>query len=468
MIEEFIDAHDQPLIIPTIDEPNTNVIKQILKDMDLINDTLHIKNGKILSKLNREKIIQLANATKTNASSLISMPHDLQLCGGNINTINTQTQHITKIEQMNNINLEYLEKITSQNILLLKETEEIREWLVKEKEDKEKKERKIEEIRNLKKNEIQNKNQEQMNKIVEDVKKLVRPIQDMSSEMKSAISNSGLRRSDHRELAVGSPMKSNLPKRTYADTLTTPHYNLVIESNDPKHTGEEVVAQVKSKVDVVQLGIGVTEVRKLRNKKIIIGCGSEREREKFKKAVKEAAPNLTITEPKNRKPLLRLKGVAADLSDAKIEEAIVMQNSKLLDTLDLKQKKIKIIRRIKIRNSPMSNMIAEVDHGMWNMMKDQKIRIGYQIVPAVDQTPLVQCFKCLGFGHKAKDCDAALRCGRCAQSHDTRECDQTTKTPVCTNCKDRQNIETDHPAYSAQCPEWQKWDKIARSSVQYC
>lgn len=106
--EDFIDAHDQLSI--TQEESTIAVLKQIISDMDIIKDTLHPKNGKILTKPNREKIILLANTTKTNISSLLSMP-TLQPCSVNTNTPQNITyiikatvdETLTQLKHQNNL-----------------------------------------------------------------------------------------------------------------------------------------------------------------------------------------------------------------------------------------------------------------------------------------------------------------------------------------------------------------------------
>ena len=55
---------------------------------------------------------------------------------------------------------------------------------------------------------------------------------------------------------------------------------------------------------------------------------------------------------------------------------------------------------------------------------------------AVRYTPqcqIKQCFKCQAYGHKASVCTRNARCGKCAQEHETRECQ--SETIQCANCK---------------------------------
>ncbi len=63
---------------------------------------------------------------------------------------------------------------------------------------------------------------------------------------------------------------------------------------------------------------------------------------------------------------------------------------------------------------------------------------------------LVQCFKCCGYGHIAKNCWLSASCGHCAQTHETRECQQKDKSQ-CTNCTRGGRSDRGHKAWSESC-----------------
>jgi hypothetical protein len=63
---------------------------------------------------------------------------------------------------------------------------------------------------------------------------------------------------------------------------------------------------------------------------------------------------------------------------------------------------------------------------------------------------LVQCFKCCSYGHIAKHCRIEARCGHCAGLHETRNCNDKTKS-VCPCCKARGTPEHNHKAWSELC-----------------
>jgi len=60
------------------------------------------------------------------------------------------------------------------------------------------------------------------------------------------------------------------------------------------------------------------------------------------------------------------------------------------------------------------------------------------------QCQIKQCFKCQSYGHKASACTRKAKCGKCAQEHETKECQENTMQ--CANCKGS------HCAWSHECP----------------
>ncbi|CAK1583172.1 unnamed protein product [Parnassius mnemosyne] len=227
--------------------------------------------------------------------------------------------------------------------------------------------------------------------------------------------------------------------RSHAEAVIQPKYSVILESIDPRNSSHDIITQVKNDVDLIELGSHLKNCKKL-----------------------------TVSTLPAKNPQLRLIGVATDLDDTKLIKAVIKENVKLLSDLEDEQKTIKVLRRTKSRIRELTNVIVETTPQMWAKLKEQKLRLGYQVVSCVDQSPVTQCYRCLGFNHTAKDCKNEQRCGYCSETHDTRECRNINQAPKCCNCIDSQKTTLPHPAYSHECPEWSKWDKIARSSVTYC
>lgn len=256
---------------------------------------------------------------------------------------------------------------------------------------------------------------------------------------------------------------------TYASVAATPRYSLVIESIDPQHTSDDIVKTIKSSVDVIQMGIGICQLRKTRNQKVVIGCDSEPDRNSLEESLRSKNKKLTISKPNRRNPQIKLRGVIRELTDVQIEEAIIKQNASLLKEIPEEGRKLKVLRRTRASKKEVCGVVIETSPTVWRAIVDKKLRIGYQIVNAVDQSPVTQCYRCLGYGHLARDCDRDTICGNCSENHDSRDCQVPTDQFKCANCaSSNKGTNANHAAYSSVCPEWQKWDRIARSAVDYC
>lgn len=246
---------------------------------------------------------------------------------------------------------------------------------------------------------------------------------------------------------------------------TRPRFGLRLASGVPGKTSQELIDLVKTEVDVATLGIAVNQVRKTKGQGVVVTCDSEDDREALSRAIRGSNTNILATPLKNRRPQIRLVGVANDLNDAQIPAALVNQNKKIIPEVDPGD--IKVLRRTRGRNSSLFNVVLEVAPRVWANLKGRSVHLGYQIVPALDQSPMVQCFNCMGFGHTARECRGDTTCGYCSSDHETRSCPNRNGGPVCCHCT-RDGNTSHHPAYSAECPNWQRWDRIARLSVSYC
>lgn len=51
-----------------------------------------------------------------------------------------------------------------------------------------------------------------------------------------------------------------------------------------------------------------------------------------------------------------------------------------------------------------------------------------------DYVKVLQCYRCLSFGHFAKDCKRGSFCGHCAGIHATRDCMNRDLEAKCHNC----------------------------------
>ena len=72
----------------------------------------------------------------------------------------------------------------------------------------------------------------------------------------------------------------------------------------------------------------------------------------------------------------------------------------------------------------------------------------FQVERYKPQCRVKQCFKCQAYGHKADICKNKPKCGKCAQEHETRNCN--SEELKCANCKGA------HAAGDHECLRCQK------------
>ncbi|CAH2058241.1 unnamed protein product, partial [Iphiclides podalirius] len=237
------------------------------------------------------------------------------------------------------------------------------------------------------------------------------------------------------------------PKPSYARVAATPpppkpNHTLIVSSTDPKKTGENVIDIIRETLDTKTTGARVERVRKARNQKIVLSCGSKHDLDLTKiRQNKELKAEVA----KANNPLAIVRDVLAYHSDAEILQNIISQNKHLLQDIDMKTCVLRVKYRKKARNPLECHPVLELSPSVYRrLIEEGKIYIGLQRRPIFDHSPLVQCTKCLGFGHTRGVCQEKDKlCSHCGEAHKWEKCPSRLDglPPKCKNCK-----ESSHPS----------------------
>ncbi|GBP95346.1 hypothetical protein EVAR_85930_1 [Eumeta japonica] len=166
--------------------------------------------------------------------------------------------------------------------------------------------------------------------------------------------------------------------------------------------------------------------------------------------------------------------VMAYHKDADIIENVLAQNKHLVKDINLKEVTIRVRYRKRARNQLQCHPVLELSPSVHKrFLEAGKLYIDLQKVAVYDQSPLVQCAKCLGFGHTKAVCgEKTATCSYCAdKTHEWEKCPRRKQNeePKCKNCWENGiKTEANHEAFSNKCKVRQKWDEIARSRIAYC
>ncbi|XP_071646044.1 uncharacterized protein [Temnothorax longispinosus] len=264
-------------------------------------------------------------------------------------------------------------------------------------------------------------------------------------------------------------------QRSYSEAVKEKkNENMIIVKPVKQQESEATKQLVKEKIDIKNLAVGITKLKKGSKGAVILGCENETEMEKLKSTVRDKlGKEYKIMEPRRMVPKIKIINVGA--KEMKADE------ENLIDTI-LKQNKIdgdrngffirivkKIVKerrnsnnnmRLKKKGNEEGSIILEADEMTQRMMLErEKVNLGWRKCRVFKYLSVKRCFKCWGYYHIAKNCTRQVACHICAGNHKDSECTATKKK--CVNCMHKNKtynlkINDEHDALYAECPIFKK------------
>ncbi|CAH2208472.1 jg24109, partial [Pararge aegeria aegeria] len=223
----------------------------------------------------------------------------------------------------------------------------------------------------------------------------------------------------------------------------------------------------RSAVSAKTTGIRVDRLRKAKEQKVVLGCQSREELAKVAEKLRTGNPTLLLEEKANRDPLVIMYNVLNINTDEDILNALNKQNSAVLGMIPEGNYRACVKFRRKARNPLESHVVLQVSPPVWQcLVTAEKVHIDLQRVVVKDQSPLVQCSRCLGYGHGRKYCKESVdTCSHCTGPHLRNECPawKAGHQPTCRNCRDAKQEQSDHNCFGETCPIRKKWEALARA-----
>jgi hypothetical protein len=111
-------------------------------------------------------------------------------------------------------------------------------------------------------------------------------------------------------------------KNTYSGVVKGKSEAVIIikpKETEGENSSETTKKDIKGKIDISKLGVGITKLRKVTRGAVVVGCESKLQAEKLKEKVAEDfGEKYIVKEPKKRK--LKLKIFDVDRADCESEE----------------------------------------------------------------------------------------------------------------------------------------------------
>ena len=195
--------------------------------------------------------------------------------------------------------------------------------------------------------------------------------------------------------------------------------------------------------------VKIRRVQKTANHGIKIRCATDKEAEEVRSMEwKKIIEGASIIETIYRVVIHGVSKYDIDFEKDKPEEIITRMRSSNSEEITI----VRVEPLMKRPRNPNARTQSIVISFKCPKEADDCIRTGIHIENRhyaiteryIPQSQIKQCFKCQAYGHKANVCTRKARCGKCAQEHETKDCQNETMS--CANCKDS------HCAWSHECP----------------
>lgn len=207
---------------------------------------------------------------------------------------------------------------------------------------------------------------------------------------------------------------------------------------------------VMAAINPADVGLKVERVSAVRDKGVRI-VAREADMARIKALPSLVREGLEVRETAKLNPRLLVFGVPSSYT----REQIVSD----LFTLNLKgfkcdQSDVKVIYVFPPRGRTVTNCVIEVSPEVRAfMLRMSKLYFGFVSCRFRDYVRILQCYRCLAFGHIARDCSASPRCGHCAGEHEGKDCSRREVAPVCFNCRGGGSVDMGHTAFDSRaCP----------------
>lgn len=253
----------------------------------------------------------------------------------------------------------------------------------------------------------------------------------------------------------------------YSDAVKKKKENIIIIKPKAQQESETTKKVIKEKVDITNMPIGVTRLRKGKEGTVIMGCENVDDKAKFKDAVQSKLGEMyNVTESVGKKPKLKIINISQEImemEDEEVVQTIRKQNNIEGAHIDVVKRILKKNRDTRQHGNRMNEngaIIVKADEQTHDLLlKREKLNIGWRKCPVFNHISVRRCFKCWGFYHIAKNCTREEACHKCAGKHKSSECKE--KMNKCVNCMFKiktynLKINDEHDALSLECPIYKK------------
>lgn len=234
--------------------------------------------------------------------------------------------------------------------------------------------------------------------------------------------------------------------------LRKPRPDAIVIETKGEVSYADILKSVKSDTSLKAIGEAVTKIRRTQKGELLLQFGeSGVDTTGFKNSILEKLKGVAEVRTLTQHKIVEVRDIDEISTLEDIEEAIKTQ-------LGLNELPDKAVSLRKAYGETQIATIALAGEPANKLLEAGKMRIGWTICRIRERTELKKCFKCLKFGHIAKQCrskeDRSKLCRRCGnEGHIAKDCE---KEPLCMFCKNQRPDDAKHIAGSSRCPVFRR------------
>ncbi|XP_044591359.1 uncharacterized protein LOC123269589 [Cotesia glomerata] len=267
-------------------------------------------------------------------------------------------------------------------------------------------------------------------------------------------------------------VENNKKQFSYTDMVKGLSKETVIIEPKNKQNSDLTFTEVKSKVKIGKLGVGIDKLKKTQTGKVVIGCTEKKDREKLATELKKnMGDNYNIRVADKKSPKVKIVDIDMETLENNEEGDIVKMIKKQNGLVENTSTKMIVKKKFSGRNKNGS-IIIEVDPDTHKQLLEKiKIKLDWNLCRVFDSVSVLRCYKCWGFNHFAKDCKSEQKCRKCSGNHLEKDCNEGNKK--CVNCVRMVNdfklegIKTDHCANDLECECYKRAINRAQKNISY-
>ncbi|XP_020296751.1 neurofilament medium polypeptide-like [Pseudomyrmex gracilis] len=263
-------------------------------------------------------------------------------------------------------------------------------------------------------------NKERMEELCKEVKKCKQENEKLNKEVQELRGKGEKKYKEIKKILRADTNTNNKDKRSYSQvTKENKQESIIVIKPKTQQKSEVTEKAIKEKVNIRNMNMRISKIRKGNNGMIILGCDKDRDIRSLKETVtKNLGDNYNVTQPTPSKPKMKIANIGKDefeMKDNELMESIRKQNGLDTGNEGFHMRILKRIRKMSERGATRTpkdegSIIVEVDINTQDaIMREKRLNIGWRKCPVYEHFSVKRCFKCWGFYHIAKNCTKTYR-----------------------------------------------------------